>query len=333
MGKWVRLYAVKPSGIAPYRRRLLEEAAEFASAPAAAPAPTQQRPAGLPEAAAGPSFAGHAPAPGPAPGPAVAEFEVAESGPGGRRRRFRRLPAGLREVRREARRLGLGEPEHGGMQDNSTDGSGAVVPALQAAGTLDVSAREMTWAGNVQAWCLKHWSHNEKKDPSGRSACIVRPGGPLSLLPSVLHAQAYLYGNNVVDSASGEHTLAALQHELGGRCIGLTHSVAQTFVALSISKVQAPTKAHASACPIVRAAPFSGERIRFVSRYARGRLQAVPLLNKAFCLLWHQHSGKEQGTPLCPSCALCQAGQSIRCQQKCLTSAQGGGSWPWLGGA
>lgn len=161
VGRWVRLYAVKPSGIAPYRRRLLEEALVIASAPAAAPAPARQP---LAEAAAGPASAAHTPGPGPAESVA-AEFEVTEAVAGGRRRRYRPLPPGLREVRREARRLGLNEPEHGGMQDNSTDGSGATVPALQAAGTLD----------------------------------------------------AYLYGNNVVDSAS---------------------------------------------------APFSGERIRFVSRVA-----------------------------------------------------------------
>ncbi|KAL4423187.1 hypothetical protein ABPG77_000320 [Micractinium sp. CCAP 211/92] len=160
VGKWVRLYAVKPGGIAPYRRRLLEAAADFAAAaaPAAAPAPAQQPLAEALGVAAGPSLA----APAHAPGPDPAEPSRA----GGRRRRYRRLPAGLREVRREALRLGLNEPEHGGgVVDNSTDGSGAIVPAQQAAGTLD----------------------------------------------------AYLYGNNVVDSAS---------------------------------------------------APFSGERIRFVSRVA-----------------------------------------------------------------
>ncbi|KAL4458884.1 hypothetical protein ABPG75_013749 [Micractinium tetrahymenae] len=133
VGKWVRLYAVRPSGIAPYRRRLMEDTTDVASAPAAAPAPAQQPLADSPQAAAGPSSA--APTPGPAPGPA--ELEAAQSGAGRHRRRYRRLPAGLREVRREARRLGLGEPEHGGMQDNSTDGSGATVPVLQAAGTLD----------------------------------------------------------------------------------------------------------------------------------------------------------------------------------------------------
>lgn len=136
VGRWVRLYAVKPSGIAPYRRRLLEEALVIASAPAAAPAPARQP---LAEAAAGPASAAHTPGPGPAESVA-AEFEVTEAVAGGRRRRYRPLPPGLREVRREARRLGLNEPEHGGMQDNSTDGSGATVPALQAAGTLDVSS-------------------------------------------------------------------------------------------------------------------------------------------------------------------------------------------------
>lgn len=135
MGKWVRLYAVRPGAIAPYRRRLLEDAADsaVAQAPAAALAPAQQPLAEALEAAAGPSLA----APAPAPGPDPAEPSRA----GGRRRRYRRLPAGLREVRREALRLGLNEPEHGGgVVDNSTDGSGAIVPALQAAGTLDVSA-------------------------------------------------------------------------------------------------------------------------------------------------------------------------------------------------